>query len=64
MTRTTGRPSIECHLQKERPLLGHFGSGDEKDAPQITTAKDWHVGFAPVPKTISQPHRGANRIIA
>ena len=32
-----------------RKLLGRFVSGDESDAPQITTAKDWHVGFAPGP---------------
>jgi hypothetical protein len=24
--------------------------GDESDAPQITTAEDWHVGFAPGPR--------------
>jgi hypothetical protein len=28
-----------------RALLGRLVSGDESDAPQITTAKDWHVGF-------------------
>ncbi len=32
-----------------RKLLGRFVSGDESDAPQITTARDWHVGFAPGP---------------
>jgi deferrochelatase/peroxidase EfeB len=32
-----------------RKLLGRFVSGDESDAPQITTAEDWHVGFAPGP---------------
>src|SRR5216683_2640702 len=32
-----------------RKLLGRFVSGDEIDAPQITTAEDWHVGFAPGP---------------
>jgi deferrochelatase/peroxidase EfeB len=32
-----------------RKLLGRFVNGDESDAPQITTAKDWHVGFAPGP---------------
>src|SRR5271170_1896278 len=32
-----------------RKLLGRFISGDEADAPQITTAQDWHVGFAPGP---------------
>jgi deferrochelatase/peroxidase EfeB len=30
-----------------RKLLGRFVSGDEAAAPQITTAEDWHVGFAP-----------------
>ncbi len=33
-----------------RKLLGRLVSGDESDAPQITTAEDWHVGFAPGPK--------------
>src|SRR5712671_8202809 len=28
-----------------RKLLGRFVSGRESDAPQITTAEDWHVGF-------------------
>jgi deferrochelatase/peroxidase EfeB len=32
-----------------RKLLGRFISGDESDAPQITTAEDWHVGFEPGP---------------
>ena len=32
-----------------RKLLGRFVSGDESDAPQITTARDWHVGFGPGP---------------
>jgi deferrochelatase/peroxidase EfeB len=32
-----------------RTLLGRLVSGDEADAPQITTARDWHVGFAPGP---------------
>jgi len=32
-----------------RELLGRLVSGDESDVPQITTAKDWHVGFAPGP---------------
>jgi deferrochelatase/peroxidase EfeB len=30
-------------------LLGRLVSGDESDAPQITTAQDWHVGFEPGP---------------
>ena len=33
-----------------RRQLGRLTSGDESDAPQITTAQDWHVGFAPGPK--------------
>ena len=32
-----------------RRQLGRLVSGDESDVPQITTAKDWHVGFAPGP---------------
>jgi deferrochelatase/peroxidase EfeB len=32
-----------------RKLLGQFVSGNESAAPQITTAEDWHVGFAPGP---------------
>ena len=32
-----------------RKLLGRLISGDESDAPQITTAEDWHVGFGPGP---------------
>ena len=32
-----------------RRLLGRLVSGDESDAPQITTAADWHVGFEPGP---------------
>ena len=32
-----------------RKLLGRLASGDETDAPQITTAKDWHVGLEPGP---------------
>lgn len=33
-----------------RRLLGRLVSGDESDAPQITTAQNWHVGFEPGPK--------------
>jgi deferrochelatase/peroxidase EfeB len=33
-----------------RKLLGRLISGDESDAPQITTAQDWHVGFEPGPQ--------------
>jgi deferrochelatase/peroxidase EfeB len=32
-----------------RKLLGRFVSGDESDTPQITTAEDWHIGFAAGP---------------
>jgi hypothetical protein len=32
-----------------RALLGRLVNGDEADAPQITTAEDWHVGFEPGP---------------
>ena len=32
-----------------RRLLGRLVSGDESDAPQITTAENWHVGFEPGP---------------
>ena len=32
-----------------RKQLGRLVSGDESDCPQITTADDWHVGFAPGP---------------
>src|SRR5206468_3208462 len=32
-----------------RTLLGRLVNGNESDAPQITTAEDWHVGFAPRP---------------
>jgi deferrochelatase/peroxidase EfeB len=34
---------------KARELLGRFVNGNESDAPQITTAKDWHIGFEPGP---------------
>ena len=30
-------------------MLGRLVSGDEADAPQITTAEEWQVGFAPGP---------------
>jgi hypothetical protein len=33
-----------------RKLFGRFISGDESDAPQITTARDWHIGFEPGPQ--------------
>jgi len=32
-----------------RKMLDRLVSGSETDAPQITTAEDWHVGFAPGP---------------
>jgi deferrochelatase/peroxidase EfeB len=32
-----------------RKLLTRLVSGDETDAPQITTAEDWHVGLEPGP---------------
>ena len=40
---TVGAPA------KARELLGRLVSGDESDAPQVTTAEDWHVGFEPGP---------------
>ena len=33
-----------------RKLLGRLVSGDETDAPQITTAEEWQVGFEPGPE--------------
>lgn len=36
-----------------RKLLGRLVSGDEADAPQITTAEEWQVGFAPGPGDIT-----------
>ena len=32
-----------------RHVLGRLVSGDEADAPQVTTAEEWRVGFAPGP---------------
>ena len=40
---TVGAPA------EARRLLGRLVSGNESDAPQITTAEDWHVGFEPGP---------------
>ncbi len=42
-----------------RKLLGRLVSGDESDAPQMTTAEDWHVGFEPGPhdNTAALPRR-------
>jgi deferrochelatase/peroxidase EfeB len=44
---------------KARELLGRLVSGDESDAPQITIAEDWHVGFEPGPgdDPADLPHR-------
>jgi hypothetical protein len=47
-----------------RKLLGRLVSGDESDAPQITTAEDWHVGFAPGPAIILPISRAASRTTA
>ena len=33
-----------------RKMLGRLVSGDEFDAPQVTTSEDWHVGFEPGPR--------------
>ena len=42
-----------------RKILGKLVSGDESEAPQITTAEDWHVGFEPGPgdNTAEPPRR-------
>ena len=32
-----------------RKILGRLVNGDQADAPQITTAEEWHVGFEPGP---------------
>src|SRR5712672_94177 len=44
---------------KARKTLGRLVNGDESDAPQITTAEDWHVGFEPGPgdNPDEAPHR-------
>ena len=47
-----------------RRQLGRLVSGDESDAPQITTAEDWHVGFAPDRETIPRMPRVASPTIA
>ena len=39
---------VEAPAQARRQL-GRLVSGDEADVPQVTTAEDWHVGFAPGP---------------
>ena len=41
--------------EQARRQLGRLVSGDESDTPQITTAEDWHVGFAPGPVRRPQP---------
>ena len=41
-----------------RALLGRLTSGDEVDAPQITTAEDWHVATpGPADDPTSSPKR-------
>ncbi len=47
-----------------RKLLGRLVSGDESDAPQITTAEDWHVGFEPGPSATLPTLRDASPTIA
>src|SRR5471032_362965 len=42
-----------------RKLLGRLVSGNEADAPQVTTAEDWHVGFEPGPG--DNPNDGPRR---
>src|ERR1700730_10384078 len=39
-----------CVPAAARKVLGRFVSGNEADAPQITTAEDWHVGFERGPR--------------
>ena len=36
--------------EQARRQLGRLVSGDETDIPQVTTAAQWHVGFAPGPR--------------
>ena len=36
--------------EQARRQLGRLVSGDETDVPQVTTAAQWHVGFAPGPR--------------
>ena len=47
-----------------RRQLGRLVSGDESDAPQITTAEDWHVGSRPDRETIRRMPRVARPTIA
>jgi deferrochelatase/peroxidase EfeB len=53
---TVGNPATA------RKLLGRFVSGDESDAPQITTAEEWHVGFesGPNDNPADAPHHKPN----
>ena len=55
---TVGNP------EQARRQLGRLVNGDESDVPQITTAEDWHVGFAPDRETIPRTPRVANPTIA
>jgi len=48
------------HPDNARKLLGRFVRGDESDAPQITTAEDWHVGSNPDPETIPPMSRATS----
>ena len=50
---TVGTPA------QARTQLGRLVSGDESGVPQITTAEDWHVGFAPGPR--DDPAAGPRR---
>lgn len=45
-------------------LLGRLVSGDESDAPQITTAENWHVEFSPARETIPRKFRAVSLTIA
>ena len=47
-----------------RRQLRRLVSGDESDLPQITTAEDWHVGFAPGPADNPTDARVASPTIA
>ena len=39
-------------------ILGRLVSGNETDAPQITTAEDWRIGFEPGPgDNVTDPPR-------
>ena len=47
-----------------RKLLGRSIGGHETDTPQITTAQDWHVGFARAARRSGRDRRAASRTIA